>query len=185
MTALQLIYKAIKGYDDYTNYAKYGINDLDDVTAIITDCVRNGIGIKPIEYQYETDGTETIADDYIQIPLPEALTEDDQILSVSYEGYKKTLVSDGALLLLLPEGFSGEVIVTYMPKVTAFTTTADVLPISDDAANTVAKWGLAELLALRHRPSFADRMADKYKQAKRNWKGRDYVYTEVQDYYGI
>ena len=185
MTAQELIYKAIKGYDDYANKLNYTTDDLDDVTTVNSECMRLGIGIKPTLYEYETDGTETEDGDYKRIPLPVDLTEDDQILAVDTGySYSKTETYSGTLYLYVPVAFTGSMTITYLPKATQFTSLSEVIQISDDAANLVARWMLAELLAERHRPSKAEKMATKARIAKATWKGRGFIHTEIIDEWG-
>lgn len=185
MTALELIYKAIKCYDDYPNRTEYGVDDLDDVTSVITTCVRHQIGVRPIEHLYEVTGEEDISGNFRKVPAPPDLTNDDQIVSIEAGGYSKLDTEGEEPVLLIPPGFIGTMRVTYTVELNSFTATTDTIPISDDAANTVAVYLLAEALSTRHRPSFSDRMAAKAKMALSNWKSRDYNYREVQDYYGF
>jgi len=189
MTAQELINKAVKCYDDYPNISDYGTDDLDDVTTINAECIRNQIGIKPTIYVYEFDDTEyyTPSDsDFKPVPLPDDLTEDSQIVAVDIQGaYSKTEEHESALYLLVPVNYFGDVTITYLPKATEFVTMTDAIQISDDAANTVARFMLAELLSLRHRKSFSDKMATKARMARAEWRGRQYNFGEVQDYYGF
>jgi len=186
MTLQTLFNEAVKLIDDYPNIGDYATDYFGDATAVITDLVNGRIGVKAKEFYHELDETVYYTPDdenFKPVPLPDDLTADRQILSVQPSTYAFTQTNDGTFYILVPKDYRC-VTVQYVPKVTAFTSMSDELPIEDDAVYMVARYGLAELLAAYNNKAQTERLAVKYQQGKAAWRGRDYNFGEIQEYYG-
>lgn len=185
MTVQDLIKLAVALIDDspkindYYNSETYG-----KVTMVISELVSKGIGIKVKTYIASPGSPDYTPDDenYTPIALPNDLTAEEQIEYVDVPS--KTETHDGSLYLLVPRLWTQDVSVLYKPRVTAFASKDEELPITDEAALNVAVYGLAEMLAVGNAEEWLDRYTAKYIQAKREWIGKDYSPSEVQDYYG-
>lgn len=192
MTVQDLINKSVRLIDDYENITDYGTDQLDNVSTIVGELMRLEIGIKPIEYVTEPPDTAPYTpdnEDYTPVELPADLTGDDQIMGIQlgYDGEDyiiRTETHSGALYLLVPADYTGNVLVRYMAASPNFTALTDTLPISDAAVNNVARFGLAELLAPANASEYYDMLATKYREAKALWRRRDYNSHEVRDVYG-
>jgi hypothetical protein len=182
MTVQDLLDKAVRLIGDYNNISSYGTNNLDDVSTIVAELMRLGIGVNSKYYKTEIPDTApyTPTDTTVMpVALPTDLTVDDQILSVSFDNgsaydRRSTETHSGTLYLLIPTGVTGSVIVQYVAAAPNFALLTTVLPISDEAVNAVARFGLAELLSYDNADDYTEEMAKKYLIAKSQWRRRDY-----------
>lgn len=189
MTVQNLINKAVRLIDDYDNITDYNTTCFEQVSIIIGELIRLGIGVNPIEFNTETPDTApyTPTDtDFTPVALPADLTVDDQVMSVTLDDIYsiKTETHSGALYLLVPVDYSGEISVVYSIQAPTFAALSTVLPISDEAVN-VAAYGLAELLAYSNAAALVDVMAGKYEKAKREWRRRNYHPKRIRDVYNF
>lgn len=176
-----------------SDYASYSTN-YGQVTQIVTEVARLGIGVNPRQYSVTLTGDETedaSNTGYTAVALPADLTADSQIISVTLydevtRSYIKTKSSGGTLYLLVPVGYAGEVGVEYAIKVTPFTAPSNVIPLDDDACYGVVCYGLAWLLSLNDANEYTSDMLGKYESAKATWRRRDYNKPrQVRDVYGF
>jgi hypothetical protein len=187
MTVQDLLILAVDAIDDSAKITTYYTDNFGKVTMVITELVKKGIGVHTKEYKV-TPGTPayTPTDTTMQpIALPTDLTSNEQIEFVDVGEYTYTETNSGSLYLLVPEWYTDEITVLYKPLVTAFTAITDTLPISDDAARTVAVYGLAEKLSIANAEEYLDYYASKYEKAKREWIGKDFNPRQIRDVYGF
>lgn len=189
MTVLTFLTSSAELIDE--DVADYYTGHFNNVTTIMNECVRSEIGIHPDEYKYDTTGTMayTPTDTYYQpISLPADLTDEEQITGVRLEkdgtyDFVKTETHSGSLYLLIPATYSGAVIVRYINKITAFTSLTETIPISDSAAYTVARYGMAKLMSIANAPQYTDMMASEYLRAKSEWKRKNFNGRKVKGVY--
>lgn len=189
MTVLEFLTTSAELVDEDVDDYKTG--HFNNVTTIVNECVKSGIGVNPKEYRYETDGTMdyTPSDTfYAPIPLPSDITYEEQIITVKLQSdgsydFIKTETNGTTFYLLVPSTYSGEVIVKYTDKVTNFTSLSETIPISDAALNTVARYGLAKLMSIANAPQYTDMMTSEYQRAKAEWSRRNFNRRKIKGVY--
>lgn len=147
------------------------------VTQIIADLMRQKIGINSSFFRVDLSDYTADYDvaDYVPVRLP--VTLEDQILNVQLDGFPDmkmyTETTGSYLYLLVPETYSGVVLIEWMAAVQSFTAMSDVLPLSDAACISVASLGIAALLSLSEAEEKFNVLEGKYQEAIARWKKRN------------
>ena len=184
MTVQDLINKAVKLLNDISNISSYGDEYLDSVSTIVGQLVEKCIGVNKTLYRTSVDSGYTMpytpADaNYKPVELPNAITDTDQIVDIELDYYELDThvpveIHESKVYLLVDAYYYGNVSVWYLPVTPNFTQMSDILPISDRAANNVAKYGLAAEIALIN--DDADKynvLEGKFAEAKFEWRRRN------------
>lgn len=146
------------------------------VTQIVSDLMRQKIGINSsfLRVNLSDYTSDYTVDDYVPVRLPVAV--EDQIINVQLEGFSDmkmyTETNGSYLYLLVPEAYSGVVLIEWMAAVQTFTAMSDVLPLSDAACISVASLGVAALLSLSEAEELFNVLEGKYQEAIARWKRR-------------
>jgi len=184
---------AVQMIGDYENVSDYDATYLPMVTTVVTELMRQNIGVRDHRYRVEIPSAEDAdytSTDGIPVAMPTALTAQDQIKAVffeadaSYYSYVCETV-DSTFYVIVPEDASGYLVVVYADAEPIFTALTDTLPIDDAAAVGVAVWGLASLLALDNgSANIVNFCESKYAEAKATWRKRNtYSPRAVHDAY--
>jgi len=188
MNVQSLINHALPFIDDVTG--SYGVERLPLVSKIISDLMRLEIGITAsyIRVNMSTYTADYTVEDYVPVRL--SVLSEEQIMNVQMDGYPDmkmyTETNNNLFYILVPETYSGIIVVKYMAAVKDFTALSDIVPISDSACISVASIGLAALLALSEANKKVNYLEEKYQEAIQSWKKRNINKPrKIRGYYNL